>query len=79
MNLLLIKEQIFIKTTIFTDLTTTGNFQMKGITMTYNGCSGKVAGLSITALNAVQTKGSEQSKTACITSEFQFDTQTFLI
>lgn len=47
--------------------------------MTYNSCSGKVAGLSITALNAVQTKGSEQSKTVGITSGFLFDTQTFLV
>lgn len=50
MNFVLMKGQIFIKITMFTDFTTTDNFQMKGIKMTYNRCSDKVAGLSIKQL-----------------------------
>lgn len=74
------KGQIFIKITMFTDFTTTDNFQMKGIKMTLQSLFWQSGWIKYkTALNAVQAKGSEQSISVCITSEFPFDTQTFLV
>lgn len=60
----------------FTNLTTIKNFKMKSIKMHYNICSDNALWLYIAALNALQTTGSEQSKSVCIIPGAEIYTQT---